>query len=196
LFTSKSRNRIATIIENGFRGIVAITVMSVLASCASAYDVVVANGAHQQELDKHSLNIVWKNGNSNIGVLKQQRGTGLQKPVITDDEKNDAIRAGRRIALALSSDLTRNISQKIDNYVARTGLQRSEMVVEMAQNVVSTQGNRDVIVIAYLHPTVADHAQWSRSIKISLSNFESDNAIVDKFSNAIVTEMKNSGLVQ
>jgi len=196
LFTSKSSNRIATIIENGFRGITAITVMSVLASCASAYDVVVANGAHQQELDKHSLNIVWKNGNSNIGVLKQQRGTGLQKPVITDDEKNDAIRAGRRIALALSSDLTRNISQKIDNYVARTGLQRSELVVEMAQNVVSTQGNRDVIVIAYLHPTVADNAKWSRSIKISLSNFESDNTIVDKFSNAIVTEMKNSGLVQ
>jgi len=167
-----------------------------LASCASPYDVVVANGTHQQEIEKHSLNIVWKDGNSNIGVLKQQRGTGLQKPAITDDERSEAIRAGRRIALALSSDLARNISKKIDNYVARTGLQRSEMVVEMAQNVVSTQGNRDVIVIAYLHPTVADHLQWSRSIKISLSNFESDNTIVDKFSSAIVAEMKNSGLVQ
>ena len=196
MLTLESNSRTVSVIENGFRRILVMLAIFSLASCASPYDVVVANGTHQQEIEKHSLNIVWKDGNSNIGVLKQQRGTGLQKPAITDDERSEAIRAGRRIALALSSDLTRNISKKIDNYVARTGLQRSEMVVEMAQNVVSTQGNRDVIVIVYLHPTVTDHLQWSRSIKISLSNFESDNTIVDKFSSAIVAEMKNSGLVQ
>ena len=80
--------------------------------------------------------------------------------------------------------------------MARNDASKYEMVVETAHNLVSTQGNRDVIVIACLHPATMAHVQWSRSIKISLSNFESDNTIVEEFSTAIVAEMKNSGLVQ
>ena len=166
-----------------------------LCSCAS-YEVVLATGTFHQALDQQSLRVVWKNGNTENLVVKQEKGSGLQAPTITGDELAKGYAIGEQLRADLMANLATSITQHIAPFIAANGkAAHYELVVEMGRNVVRTDGSSDTTVVAYLHAPSSTALLWARSIQIVVPRFESSDALSTKFSSAIIEQMKSAGLL-
>ncbi|MGO4378400.1 hypothetical protein [Pseudoduganella sp. RAF53_2] len=173
--------------------VVAVVVM--LAGCASPYDVLVATNAGEVSLGDQSVRVSWKNSTTGVKIIKQEKTSGPQQPTITSAEEDEASMIGRAVLISLSSYLAKDVSQKMGHYVATRRQPRYELVLELASNLVNTQGTRETVVIAHLHEVSQPKVLWARSIKITAPRRETENELVPKFSGAIIEQMKASKLI-
>ncbi len=175
--------------------VVLFAMILALNACAS-YDVVFATGSLLGELGKQSVRVVWRAGNTDVSILKQQSGSGLQKPTITDSEKSEAFAEDKRLRADLSTGLLKSLSQSIGSYIANGTSPECELVIEMGRDIVRTDGSKEITLIAFIRVPSGKDVLWARSIRIAFSAIEADDTIVRKFSEAIVDQMKSGGLVR
>ncbi|WP_295754781.1 hypothetical protein [Undibacterium sp.] len=166
-----------------------------LSACAS-YDVVHATGGAQQALESQSLQVRWQAGNQNNRVMKQQKGTGVQKPTITEDETKNAARIANRIRFDLAVNLPAMVARNVDTYISKHNPAKSELVMEIGRVQISTEGDKDIVLIVFLRALNDPKIIWSRSIQITTTHLSQNDEFPKKFSDAILAQMKSSGLIQ
>lgn len=166
-----------------------------LASCAG-HDVVGSTGNAMPPLEKNSLSLDWKKTKTQYGVSKHERGRGLQVPTITADEKAAFLPRTRLAAEAIYKALPGRMHTRLGPYLSHAGASKYTLAIELNRVGTDTDGSREVLITAYLIPASESERIWSRSVSVAASRFNSDEALVIGCEEAILGEMRSSGLIE
>lgn len=178
------------------RAMLGMTLALALGGCAAPYEVLVANNAQPVVLGERSMQVVWKSSaTSSVKIIKQEKGIGLHTPIVDEAESRDGAAIGRQVYLTLANQLSGHLAKQLAPYIATQQAPGYQLVLELASNIVNTQGTKEVVVMAYLHPLSQPRILWARSIKLTAPRDESPSALVPRLSSAIVEQMRSSKLI-
>lgn len=177
------------------RLVMSIGLCVALASCAS-HDVVRSTGSTMPPLEKNSLSLDWKRTKTQYGISKHERGRGLQVPTITADEKAAFLPRTRLAAEAIYKTLPGKMRARLDPYLSRGGMSKYTLGIELNRVGADTDGSREVLITTYLTPASDAERIWSRTVSVAASRFSSDEALVIACEEAILGEMRSSGLIE
>lgn len=178
--------------------ILAAAVMSSLAACA-AQRTVIARGGPLPPLPPYSLAIAWKTLESKLYIEKQERGNGLQKPVITLDDRAAVGQTGRNSVAAIQETLLPQLKSRLKPYLARKSNPLEEkfnIKIELVRVVMDTDGSREAFVSAEITPAYSSQVVWYRQIAVYASKSTPDTTLVQNCTDGIMDALRKSDLIE
>lgn len=178
------------------RALLGMALALALGGCSAPYEVLVANDAQPVVLGQQTLQVIWRGGaTSSVKVIKQEKGNGLHQPIVDEAENRDGVAIGRQIYFALANQLGSQLARQLHPYIAAQQAPGYQLVLELASNIVNTQGTKEVVVMAHLHALSQPRILWARSIKLTAPRDEAASALVPRLASAIVEQMRSSKLI-
>jgi hypothetical protein len=173
-----------------------VAAMVLLGGCATDR-VVQASTQNAEPLDKNSLLIFWKGGKYERTVETHDREMrGSAPPSVTQEDAILFSAKADLVKLDLQRHLIEKMSAGMPSYVTRDRGARNALRLELVKIAADTDGSRDVTITASVLKVPSAEVVWWRTVKISASRFNSDGAISDEVSSAIIGQMKASALIE
>jgi len=167
-----------------------------LAGCGGP-EVIVARGTGaQQAIEKKSLAIVF-NGKTSTGWSKHQRGNGLEKPMITEEEKQAAAVRCKDLGTSMAKNLRPMTQQQLAPYLATSDKEfHNALTVEINRISADTDGSADIVATIYYGARGNEKPGWSRIIHIQASRFSTGESVSRELADATLAQLKASALIQ
>ena len=176
-------------------GAISLSAFLVLGGCA-VNSVVQGSSQAPAPLEAHSLRIVWKGGTYQKSIETHDRvKLGAAAPTVTQE---DGILYSAKVDLVklnLQRSLIGKVAAGMPSYVSHDREARNALALELVRIAADTDGSRDVTIKASVVKLPSAEVVWWRTMKISASRFNSDDALSDEVSKAIIGQMKDSALI-
>ncbi|WP_445229780.1 hypothetical protein [Duganella rhizosphaerae] len=167
-----------------------------LAGCGGPQVVVVQGEGAQQAIEKKSLAMVFS-GKTSTGWTKHQRGTGLQQPMITDEEKLATSARCKQFGNGIVKNLPLMSRTPLAPYLASSDKDyRNALTVEINRIIADTDGSADIVVTVSYGARGNDKQGWSRIIHIQASPFSSAESVSRELADSMLAQLKASALIQ
>lgn len=141
------------------------------------------------------MNFRLDNATASVKVIKQERLVGPQTPILYENENREGVAIGKQVYFALANQLGGDVAKQLSPYIAAQQASGYRLVLELASNIVNTQGTKEVVVMAHLHALSQLRILWARSIKLTAPRSEAASALVPRLASAIVEQMRSSKLI-
>ncbi|MES2164412.1 MAG: hypothetical protein V4476_24930 [Pseudomonadota bacterium] len=167
-----------------------------LAACGGPQVVVVKGEGAQQAIEKKSLAIVFS-GKTSTGWTKHQRGTGLQQPMVTDEEKRATSARCKELGNGIAKYLRPMSQAQLAPYLASSDKDfRNALTMEVNRIIADTDGSADIVVTVSYGARGSDKQGWSRIIHIQASPFSSAESVSRELADSMLAQLKASALIQ
>ena len=127
-------------------------------------------------------------------VSKHERGA-FSHPKLTEDEQRAANARGLALEATLARELPQQLNDRLARYANHDGRPANGLILVLERIAVDTDGSADVTVSAVLGAR-GSKSGWLRTVLVSASRFGSDTGIARDCSDAIVAQLKASGLLR
>ena len=167
-----------------------------LAGCGGPVVKVAAGQGIQPAIEAKSLSIVFS-GKTTTGWTKHQRGTGLEKPSATEEEKQASAARCKDLGTSMAKNLRPMTQPQLAPYLATSDKEfRNALTVAINHITADTDGSADIVVTISYGARGADKPGWSRIIHIQASRFGTGDSVSRELADATLAQLKASALIQ
>lgn len=173
-----------------------LALAALLTSGCASYEVTQRGDRVLIPLETGSTEIVWQRGKPESLMVKQEKGYGVQKPVLSNDEKRELAVIRQQVYVELAGNLIPRLKSSLGPYVQREGKGKYVLNLELNRVVIDADGTRDVTITATLSEPPFAMEYWTRKVRLHASRFNGNDTISANAVEAIVAQLRSSALIR